>query len=78
MSDEELKLHRKIYEVEPFFETKADKQAWKMAKKEDKMIKDERRAFLKHEREIKEIEEAYAKMALSDYSGDSDVDHLFE
>jgi len=78
MGHEELSLHHKHYEVEPFFETKAHKEAWKLKKKEEKMIRDERRRVLKHEREIREIEAAYAKMAYSDYSGDSDVEHVVE
>ncbi len=48
MGKEELSLHRKHYEVEPYFETKEDKKAWKMAKKEEKMIRAERLSVLKH------------------------------
>ena len=48
MGKEELSLHRKHYEVEPYFETKEDKKAWKMAKKEEKLIRAERLSVLKH------------------------------
>ena len=37
MSEEELKLYHKHYEVEPFFETKAGRDEWKWQKKQEKL-----------------------------------------
>ena len=78
MSEEELELHHHHYEVEPFFYSHADKKAWKLHKKEEKALRDERRRVLKHEREAREIEEAYRRIMEPDYEGDLDVDHFIE
>lgn len=59
MSEEELELHHHHFEVEPFFYTHAEKKEWKLRKKEEKALREERRRILKHEREAREIQEAY-------------------
>jgi len=78
MSEEELELHHHIYEVEPFFYSHAEKKAWKLHKKEEKALREERRRILKHEREAREIEEAYQRIMDPEYVGDDDVDHVIE
>ena len=78
MDDEELGLYHKKYEMEPFFPTTTDKQAWKRQKKQEKLMREERRRILKHEREMREIKEAYDLMMAPGYAGDEDVDHLIQ
>ena len=78
MSEEELELHHHHYEVEPFFASHAEKKAWKLHKKEEKALREERRRVLKHEREAREIEEAYKRIMDPGYDGDHDVDHYIE
>lgn len=75
MSEDELELHHHRYEVEPFFATHAEKKEWKMQKKEEKALREERKRVLKHEREAREIEQAYRRIMDPDYDGDQDVDH---
>ena len=78
MSDEELNLHHKHYEVEPFFHSVAERDEWKWQKKQEKLRREERRRVLKHEREIREMEKAYDEIMDPTYDGDSDVDHVIE
>jgi|Transcript_7162 hypothetical protein len=78
MSEEELQLYHKKYEVEPFFHSRAEKEAWKHQKKEQKLMREERRRILKHEREMRELTEAYETMMDPTYEGDSDVEHVVE
>lgn len=41
-------------------------------------MREERRRILKHEREMREIKEAYDLMMSPGYAGDEDVDHLIQ
>ena len=41
-------------------------------------MREERRKVLKHEREMREIEEAYAQMMQPGYYGDRDIEHVIE
>ena len=41
-------------------------------------MREERRRILKHEREMREIKEAYDLMMAPGYAGDEDVDHLIQ
>ena len=78
MDAEELGLYHKKYEMEPFFATTTEKQSWKRQKKQEKLMREERRRILKHEREMREIKEAYDLMMAPGYAGDEDVDHLIQ
>lgn len=67
MSEEELELYHKHFEVEPFFYTQAESDAWKLAKKREKMLRNEQRRLLRDEREMREVEEAYVIMSDPEY-----------
>ena len=77
MTPEELELYHKHYEVEPFFHTRAEKATWKQHRREEKLIKEQRRHILKHEREMQELEEAYRTLShpLYDIESESGSDY---
>ena len=75
MSEEELNLHHHKYELEPFFYTHAERKEYKLRRKEQKLLREERRRVLKHEREAREIHEAYQRLLDPEYYGDFDVEH---
>ena len=76
MGREELELHRNLFEVRPYFHSHEEKVQWKLQRKEEKLLREQKRKILKHEREIREIEEAYSQIMEHGYDGDKDVDHV--
>ena len=78
MSEDELKLYHDKVEEEPFFHSPEERDMWKAKKKEEKLLRDQKRSILKHQREIKEIEDAYELILDPKYHGDRDLDHIIE
>lgn len=79
MGEEELSLHHRRFEVEPFFETHKEKAEWKFVKREEKFARQERRHELKHARESREIEEAYRRIMEEEVTGsDSEYEHYYD
>ena len=78
MTEEELELHHEYFEVEPFFLTHQEKESWQMHKKEEQLLREQKRDILKHEREIREIKQAYDDILDPYYHGDHDVDHVIK